>query len=314
MKNYLEKEKIFVSIIIHIEDKHKEYINEYFNQIDDYFHKKFETYEYIIVNNACSINIKKKLEEIYKNLMGNVTVINLSWKHNIEDAMNAGLDLSIGDFVFEFDQPRIDFNISFIYEIYRECLDGYDIVAAAPKNNINLLSRAFYSILNKVSYKNMDLKTETFRIVSRRALNRILATGEKFRYRKAVYHYSGFNTKVIEYHSKFNIKSVHTLKEKIGLAIDVFIYYSNLGTKVCALISFIFLLLSVSGGIYTIVIYIVMKTIQPGWTTTMLFLSGSFTGLFFILTIISKYLETIIKEIQNKPNYIYKSIDKISQK
>ena len=37
-----------------------------------------------------------------------ITILNMSFFHGVEAAMNAGVDLAIGDFVFEFDSCIAD--------------------------------------------------------------------------------------------------------------------------------------------------------------------------------------------------------------
>ena len=64
-------------------------------------------------------------------------------------------------------------------------------------------------------------------------------------------------------------------------------------------------------GIYTVCIYIGGRPVV-GWTTTMLFLSFAFLGLFVILTIIIKYMSLILKINFNKQKYIIESIEKIT--
>ena len=199
--------------------------------------------------------------------------------------------------------------------MYLKCLEGYDIVSAVPDSKIKFSSKLFYRILNKVSYRNMELITENFRIVSRRAINRTMSKKGAFKYRKALYHYSGFDTKIIRY-KKTKDYSVDDLNiiDKIKFASNVLVYYSNIGTKICGLISLIFLLLSISGFFYAIFSYIFHDNVVSGWTTTMLFLSGSFTGLFIVLMFISKYLDIILTEIKNNTSYTYKSVDKFQKK
>ena len=46
--------------------------------------------------------------------------------------MDAGIDMSIGDFVFEFDNTTLDFDSEMIMTIYYRSLKGYDIVSASP--------------------------------------------------------------------------------------------------------------------------------------------------------------------------------------
>ena len=53
----------------------------------------------------------------------------MSYFHGLEVAMSAGIDLSIGDFVFEFDNTVLDFSESDVMNIYWKALTGYDIIS-----------------------------------------------------------------------------------------------------------------------------------------------------------------------------------------
>ena len=99
----------------------------------------FEHSEIICVNDAsedASVSVIKKVSQDVT--VTSVSVINMSYFHGLELAMNAGVDMSIGDFVFEFDNTRIDFQKDIIMQIYRHSLEGYDIVSALPDKKENL--------------------------------------------------------------------------------------------------------------------------------------------------------------------------------
>ena len=102
--------------------------------------------------------------------------------------MNAGVDLSIGDFVLEFDSTVLDFAPEEIMKIYRKSLEGYDIVSASPEGRQRLTSRLFYMLFQRCSssfYQHMG--TESFRVLSRRVINRVSSMNQSVPYRKAVY-------------------------------------------------------------------------------------------------------------------------------
>lgn len=61
--------------------------------------------------------------------------------------MNAGRDMAIGDFVYEFDDINPDYPPELIRDVYDRMLSGYDIVAASCKGKIKLTSRLFYLFL-----------------------------------------------------------------------------------------------------------------------------------------------------------------------
>ena len=62
---------------------------------------------------------------------------------------------------------------------------------------------------------------------------------------------------------------------------------------------------------YSLLTYLLAHPIE-GWTTTMLFLSVSFFGLFGILTIIVKYLQLSVDMAFKKKHYSFKSIEKLT--
>lgn len=230
--------------------------------------------------------------------------------------MLAGVDFAIGDFVFEFDSPIINYKLEEITNLYFKSMQGFDIVAASPNKELSNSSKVFYSYLNKISHRKMELTTETFRIISRRALNRVLKNKEKLRYRKALYHYSGFNTFIHKYDviNDKNIESSLNLREKINLASDVLINFSDIGIRIAMNISIFFTIIALGTLVYTVYSYLTLDNIQAGWTTMMLFMSVSFSGMFFLLAILAKYMTAAMNEIKEGPSYIFKGVDRLSKK
>lgn len=315
MSDKIVKEKNFISIVTYVRNNEKQ-LEEFLLKIDNFLNKNFLSYEFIFVNDNSTDKSVEVIKQLASKVCGNVIVTNLAWKHNIDIAMLSGVDIAIGDFILEFDFPIVDFEVQEIMKVYRKCLEGYDVVAASANKALKISSKLFYNFLNKVSYRNMDLTTETFRIISRRALNRILSSKEKVRYRKALYHYSGFNTQIVKYNALNNKNFDYdiSLGEKFNIASDILVSYSNIGIKIASSLSIIFLLCSLLAGGYAVYSYHTVKNIEPGWTTLMLFLSLGFTGMFLTLSVIAKYLTTILIEVQDRPNYIFKSVDRLSKK
>lgn len=313
--NGINKEKNFISIVTYIRNNEKS-VERFLLEMDQFLYNKFLSYEFVFVNDNSNDNSLEIIKKLADKVHGNVIVVNLAWQHKIELAMLAGDDIAIGDFIFEFDSPIMDFDINKIWEVYNTCLSGYDIVAASPNKPLKFSSKLFYRFLNKISYRNMELTTETFRILSRRALNRILTSKEKTRYRKALYHYSGFDTTIVNYEpiSKAGIKNEISFSEKTRVGSDVLICNSDIGTKAAGLLSTLFFILSIIAGGFAIISYITVENIEPGWTTLMLFMSAAFTGMFLILAILAKYMVTLLSEVQDRPSYIFRSVDRLSKK
>jgi dolichol-phosphate mannosyltransferase len=240
--------------------------------------------------------------------------VNLAWRHHREHAMLAGTELAIGDFVFEFESTRADFSWDIIDKLYEKSVSGFDIVYAYPKGNTKKKSKIFYWLLNKLTYLNIETATEKAKIISRKALNRVLLEKAKVRYRKVLYKHCGFPASFIEYEpiQKDFSENEITFFQKASLATDVFIVFSNIGTHIAMFFSFVSFILSASIGIYALTVYLTGQATISGWTTTMLFLSLGFSGIFLILTIMSKYISIMLSEQRKGQLYTIQNIDKIS--
>ena len=198
-------------------------------------------------------------------------------------------------------------------EVYHKALVGNDMVAAVPQTKVKIISQVFYYLLKKLSNSKSELYSENFRITSRRLINKT-SSENSFNYRKINYKNSGLKTDILKYPLKNEKKNSEdfNFRQKISLASNVLIYYSNFGTKICLWLCVSFFLISFLGGSYSILSYILKEnSVQPGWTTTMLFISISFCGLFLVLGIIAKYLEVLLKELIVKTPYSYSSIDSL---
>lgn len=303
------KEKSFLSVIIYSFNQIKK-LSNHLIKIDQFLSNNFDNYEIIIINNGSNDQTEEKIKTINKNLKGNTTVINLNKKQNIETAILAGTELAIGDFIIEIENIEAKFKPSIILELFKECTSGFDIVSAIAINS-QKESRLFYKLFNKTNNLNINFGTEPLKIITRRALNQALRSKEKNRYRKVLYLSTGFPNKNIYFNSQKPVKSNKTLKEKFNLGLEMLLSFSSLGLDFTFLLSFIFLLISILMGIYTIYIYLTYEQVISGWATTMLFLSFGFSGLFLMVGILTKLLIMVLHETKDRPQYSVKSIQRI---
>jgi len=308
------KEKKFISAVAYLYND-EETVLDFLKNLDGYLFEKFEHYEIILVNDRSTdrtVEIIDKNKSVLRS--ESVIILNLAWRHGLEPAMLAGTEMSIGDYVFEFDSTCMDYTFETLDEIYDKAANGFDIVGAYPDGPRKMTSKLFYAFLKKVSYLNLELTTENLKIVSRRALNRVLDLREKTRYRKALYRYSGFPCASVKYTPvKTAERTVRSLSERVSLAADVIFAFSDLGMKISIILSTLFFTLSIGIGFYAIVIYLTLKTVVTGWTTLSLFLSCGFSGIFLVLGILGKYLTMLLTEVQNRPSYIVRSVDRINK-
>ena len=309
------KEKNFISAVIYVHNNENE-IGNFLNDLNKILSENFEKYEIICVNDKSTDKSVEEIKKIPDTISETViSIINMSYYQGIELSMNAGVDLAIGDFVYEFDNAFIDYDLDCIMQVYKEALNGYDIVSAESNNKKRTSSKFFYKVFNKNSNNMYQINTETFRILSRRAINRVKAMNKTIPYRKAVYANCGLKLNVIIYKAKKNIHvklSKEANASRKGLAVDTIILFTNVSYKFAIIMAAIMMLVTIATAVYTLYIFICEQPIV-GWTTTMLLLSFAFFGIFSILTIMIKYLSIIIDLIFKKQKYLIESVEKITK-
>ncbi|WIM39759.1 glycosyltransferase [Paenibacillus sp. PK4536] len=307
------KEPVFVSVVMYTyNDEHV--IADALIKMDQKISASFKNYELILVNDASTDKTLENAREAIAKLHGDTTIINLSRKHGVESSMMAGLNKSIGDFVFEVESMDVNYSFELLYEMFKVATGkGYDIVAATS-GQTGWKSKLFYKLLNSMSYLNLSLSTENVRLVTRRALNAMLNLKEKVRYRKALYEFTGYSKTLISYktdkadsHRKMN-------RENFSLAIDALVSFSNAGLKLSHYLSIAFFLFSIFMGAYALYNYFFNKSVVEGWTTLMIIICFGFAGMFFIIGIIGEYIARILIETQNRPFYSASSVEMYKEK
>ena len=120
----LNKEKNFASAVVYLYND-EDRIYDFISGLDKTLCDNFVKYEIIVVNDHSSDKSATIVKE-YASKKDNscITLLNMSFHQGVETSMNAGDDLAIGDFVFEFDSVYVDFEWSTMMDIYFHSLKG----------------------------------------------------------------------------------------------------------------------------------------------------------------------------------------------
>ena len=313
--NNSSKENKFISLVVYLHNV-EQYISYFLKSIIPVCENYFQQFEMVFVNDGCSDGtveeLKRYLEEKHVDVM--VNVVHMSFFQGMESAMNAGRDIAIGDFVYEFDNVFVDYEPELLLQVYEKTLSGCDIVAASSKGKMRFSSRIFYALYNHTSRGNGKIGPETFRLVSRRAINRIKAMGQYIPYRKAVYSNCGLIMDTIYYESvdqEARVRNKMVTSERTSLALDSFIYFTNVLEQISMALCGMFLVITVGMGIYIIADFFATDRPVEGWLSTMGFLALGFFGVFALLTIILKYLSVLLNLIFRQQRYLVADIEKV---
>lgn len=303
------KETNFASAIVYVHND-ETYVRQFIEELDRTLSTNFLKFEVVVVNDKSTDDSIKLIKEYAATRSGLViSILNMSYFQGLESSMNAGIDLTIGDFVFEFDSVYVDYDWKIMMDIYFKSLTGIDIVNASPLRKLKLSSSLFYRLFNKSAHLQYDLGTETFRVLSRRAINRVHSMSKTIPYRKAIYANCGLQLTTLKY-SPIKEINVKRLSNRSNLAVNSLILFSDIAYKITLFMTIFMILITIGVAIYALVYYF-YETPVEGWTTTILFLSFAFFGLFAIMSMVVKYLSTIVNLIFTKKEYIFESIEKL---
>lgn len=308
-------EKNFVSAVVYVHNNEKQ-IRSFLQMLQRTLATYFGKYEIIMVNDASTDDSAEVIREVAKEFDGSVvSILKMSYFQGMELSMNAGKNLAIGDYVFEFDTVDVDYDEALIYEVYKTALTGYDIVSASSNRNKKLTSSLFYTVFNRFSKVQYKLMTESFRVLSRRAINRIDASSNTIPYRKAVYANCGLKCKNVIYEAKHDLEknySGNQKKYREELAVESLILHTNVAHKVSTVLTMVMMAVALFALVYTVVVFLTGNPVA-GWTTMMLILSFGFFGMFAVLSIVIRYLAIILDLNFKKQQVVFESIEKISK-
>ena len=300
------KEKNFITAVVYLHDDEARVV-PFMQMLNERLDARFEQYEIIAVDDRCTDGTVQALRAWAKDLKKPLTILHMSLYQGVESAMNAGLDCAIGDYVYEFDSTEALWPADCIGAAYDAAMQGSDIVSVCPSRQ-RASSQWFYRLFNASSHSAYKLRTDAFRLVSRRAINRVHAVSEKLPYRKAAYAASGLKMTDLVYEGM----APRRAEGRLGLAVDSLALYTDAGYKLSLGLTGAMLLLTLFELVYTLVIYFNGRPIE-GWTTTMLVLTVGFLGLFALFAVALKYLSLILELTFKRQTSLVEGIEKIQK-
>ena len=300
------KEHNFVSAVIYVQ-KWNERALSFYKDVQNELEKHFLQYEIIVVD-ATDRTTEWKNEIYLSSLQSGqkpLTILKVLPNQSEEQCLNAGVDLSIGDYVYEFNSVQVNFPMRTLYDAYLKALEGSDIVMTCPKTE-KMTSRLFYRIFNACSHSTYSLRTDAFSLISRRALDRLHMISNNLLFRKAAYATCGLKIAELEITESIDLKRMH----KFDLAVDSLLLYTDFGYKIGLGLTSLMLVLTLCLFVYALLEKLVGNPIE-GWTSLACIITFAFSGIFAIMVILMKYLTLLLRISFKKQSYLIERIDKI---
>lgn len=304
-----QKEKNFASAVVYCHNDAAT-ISDFIQGLDQTLAENFLKYEMIVVNDSSTDNSTDIIRQYAAHKEGKaISLLNMSHPQGVEASMNAGIDLAIGDFVFEFDHAVCDWPWEMLMQTYRHSLKGFDIVSASLDENLRMTSRIYYRLFNRYANLQHDIDAESFRVLSRRAINRVHSITQSIPFRKAAYANCGLAKDRLKYKA---VGDAYRGKrdKRIEIAVNSLILFTDIAYRITVGLSFVMMLFALAFGAYALVYRLLSHPVE-GWATTIIFISFGFVGLFLIQAIIIKYLQVLVSLSFRKKEYLFESIEKL---
>jgi polyisoprenyl-phosphate glycosyltransferase len=273
-----------------------------------------QDYEIVLVNDGS----RDSSWSVMQRLAGedpHLVAINLSRNHGHQLALTAGLDLCRGDIIL-----IIDADLQDPPELLPDMLktmrsEDADVVYGVRKSRAGdtafkrATAHTFYRLLSRATEVDIPLDAGDFRLMSRRALDALLAMPEQARFIRGMVAWIGFRQIPFAYdrQERFAGETKYPLGKMIRFALDALTGFSSAPLK---LASHAGLWLSV--GSILLILYIAYawaagQSIQ-GWTSLMLVVVVLGAVQMFVLALQGEYIGRLYNEAKRRPLYIVQDV------
>jgi dolichol-phosphate mannosyltransferase len=273
-----------------------------------------EDYEIVLVNDGSrdrSWAIMRELAASDPRLVA----VNLSRNHGHQLALTAGLDLCRGDKILIIDadlQDPPELLPAMLKTMHEE---DADVVFGVRKSRAGetafkrATAHGFYRLLSRATEVDIPLDAGDFRLMSRRALDALLAMPEQARFIRGMVAWIGFRQVPFAYDRAERLagETKYPLSKMIRFALDALTGFSSAPLKLASHVG-----LALSVGSVLLIAYIayawaVGRSIQ-GWTSLMLVVVVIGAVQMFVLALMGEYIGRLYNEAKRRPLYIVQEI------
>jgi polyisoprenyl-phosphate glycosyltransferase len=273
-----------------------------------------EDYEIVLVNDGSrdgSWAIMQRLAAEDRHLVA----VNLSRNHGHQLALTAGLDLCRGQRIF-----IIDADLQDPPELLKDMLAKMDAEQADVVYGVRRSRRGetafkratahgFYRLLSRATEVDIPLDAGDFRVMSRRALDALLAMPEQARFIRGMVAWIGFKQVPLLYDrsERFAGTTKYPLGKMLRFALDALTGFSSAPLKLASHAG-----LALSVGSVLLIAYIAYAWSAgrnvPGWTSLMLIVVVLGAVQMFVLALLGEYIGRLYNEAKRRPLYIVQEI------
>jgi polyisoprenyl-phosphate glycosyltransferase len=244
-----------------------------------------------------------------------VLAVNLSRNHGHQLALTAGLDLSHGDTILIIDADLQDPPelLPDMLETMRK--ENADVVYGLRRSRKGetafkrATAHGFYRMLSRATDIDIPVDTGDFRLMSRRALEALLAMPEQSRFIRGMVAWIGFRQVPFLYDRdvRFAGETKYPFRKMLRFAFDALTGFSSAPLKLASHAGLWLSLGSVLILAYISYAWLAGRNI-PGWTSLMFVVVVLGAVQMFVLALMGEYIGRLYNESKRRPLYIVQEV------
>jgi dolichol-phosphate mannosyltransferase len=273
-----------------------------------------DDYEIVLVNDGSRDSTWPMMRQLAAD-DPHVVAVNLSRNHGHQLALTAGLDLCRGARILIIDADLQD--PPELLGAMLECMRSHDadVVYGVRKSRAGetpfkrATAHGFYRLLSRATDVDIPLDAGDFRLVSRRALDALLAMPEQARFIRGMVAWIGFRQVPFAYDrdQRFAGETKYPFSKMLRFALDALTGFSSAPLKLASHAGLALAGLSVLLILYIAYAWIAGQSIQ-GWTSLMLVVVILGAVQMFVLALMGEYIGRLYNEAKRRPLYIVQEI------
>jgi len=244
-----------------------------------------------------------------------LVAVKLSRNHGHQLALTAGLSVCRGRRILIIDADLQD-PPELLPEMMRLMDAGADVVYGRRRERAGegplkkLTAAGFYRLIQRLSDVPIPPDTGDFRLMSRRALDVLLAMPERHRFIRGMVSWIGFRQEAILYDRapRFAGRTKYNYRKMTRFALDAITGFSVRPLQLASLAGFGFGLLAAVVLAYAFFGWAFSRTVS-GWTSLIAVVALLGSVQLFVLGIIGEYLGRLYVQSQGRPLFIIERIE-----
>jgi dolichol-phosphate mannosyltransferase len=267
-----------------------------------------DSFELILVNDG-SRDATWRLIQEFALATPQVVGVNLARNYGHQLAVTAGLKLARGDRVLVIDADLQD-PPELLTELGARMDDGFDVVygqrrTRAKESAFKLLTaNLFYRLLGQMSEVPIPRNVGDFRLMSRRAVERLNAMPEQDRFLRGMVAWMGGRQTEVLYDRdpRYAGETGYTLKKMVKLATAGVTSFSTMPLKLAVVLAGAGAIIAF-GLLAYVLIGFFTGHVAPGWTSLAMMIVFFGVGQFLCLAVMGAYIGRIFLEVKARPLY-----------